>query len=84
MLLGDRLDLAGIASDQDRIVDHGAQTFSLYGQLGDIQVQRGASVERGQAIGSVGNVPAGIPGIYFEMRIDGKPVDPLEWLGQRP
>jgi murein hydrolase activator len=66
------------------IVDHGAQTFSLYGQLGDIQVQRGASVERGQTIGGVGNVPAGIPGIYFEMRIDGKPVDPLEWLAKRP
>lgn len=66
------------------IVDHGAQTFSLYGQLGDIQVQRGASIERGQTIGGVGNVLAGIPGIYFEMRIDGKAVDPLEWLGKRP
>jgi septal ring factor EnvC (AmiA/AmiB activator) len=66
------------------ILDHGAQTFSLYGQLGDIQVQRGAPVERGQTIGGVGNVPAGIPGIYFEMRIDGKAVDPLEWLSKRP
>ncbi len=66
------------------IIDHSAQTFSLYGQLGDIQVQRGAAVERGQSIGSVGTVLAGIPGIYFEMRVDGKAVDPLEWLAKRP
>jgi len=66
------------------IVDHGAQTFSLYGQLGEIQVERGVAVERGQTIGGVGNVLAGIPGFYFEMRIDGKPVDPLEWLTRRP
>ena len=31
------------------IVDHGAQTFSLYGQLGAPQVERGAKVERGQS-----------------------------------
>ena len=34
------------------IVDHGAQTFSLYGQLGASQVDRGARVERGQPVGT--------------------------------
>ncbi len=66
------------------IVDHGAQTFSLYGQLAAPQVARGANVERGQVIGTAGRILAGIPGIYFEMRVDGKPVDPLEWLKKRP
>ena len=66
------------------IVDHGTQTFSLYGQLGAPQVERGAKVERGQGIGTVGRILAGIPGVYFEMRVDGKAVDPLEWLKKKP
>ena len=66
------------------IVDHGAQTFSLYGQLGAPQVERGATVERGQVVGTAGRILAGIAGMYFEMRVDGKPVDPLEWLKKKP
>ena len=66
------------------IVDHGAQTYSLYGQLGAPQVERGTKVERGYAVGTAGRILAGIPGMYFEMRVDGKPVDPLEWLKQKP
>ena len=66
------------------IVDHGAQTFSLYGQLGAPQVERGAKVERGHVVGTTGRILAGIPGVYFEMRVDGKPVDPLEWLKKKP
>jgi murein hydrolase activator len=65
------------------IVDHGAETFSLYGQLAAAQVEQGAKVERGEVIAGVGRVLAGIPGMYFEMRVDGKPVDPLEWLRKR-
>ena len=65
------------------IVDHGAETFSLYGQLGAPQVERGVKVERGDVIGTTGRILAGIPGMYFEMRVDGKPVDPLEWLRKR-
>jgi len=66
------------------ILDHGAQTFSLYGQLGAPQVERGAKVERGHVVGTAGRILAGIPGMYFEMRVDGKPVDPLEWLKKKP
>ncbi len=66
------------------IVDHGAQTFSLYGQLGASNVERGTKIERGHILGSAGRILAGIPGIYFEMRVDGKPVDPLEWLKRGP
>ena len=65
------------------ILDHGAQTFSLYGQLSAPQVEAGAKIERGQTIGTTGHVLAGIAGAYFEMRVDGKPVDPLEWLRKR-
>lgn len=66
------------------IVDHGAQTFSLYGHLGEPQVERGAKVGGGDPIGTAGRILAGIPGMYFEMRVDGKPVDPIEWLKKAP
>jgi septal ring factor EnvC (AmiA/AmiB activator) len=66
------------------IVDHGAQTFSLYGQLGATQTERGARVDRGDTVGLAGRVMSGFPGLYFEMRVDGKPVDPLEWLKKTP
>jgi septal ring factor EnvC (AmiA/AmiB activator) len=65
------------------IVDHGAQTFSLYGDLHEIAVKRGARIERGQTLGTVGTAPAGPAGLYFELRIDGRPVDPLQWLKKR-
>ncbi len=66
------------------ILDHGSQTYSLSGQLAASEVERGARVERGQVIGSAGRILAGIPGMYFEMRVDGTPVDPLQWLKKRP
>lgn len=66
------------------IVDHGRETYSLYGQLAEPRVERGARVEGGDVIGTAGRVLAGIPGIYFEMRVDGTPVDPLEWLKKQP
>jgi murein hydrolase activator len=65
------------------IVDHGAQAFSLYGNLLDIAVKKGARVERGQTVGSVGPSPTGPAGLYFELRVDGQPVDPLQWLKKR-
>jgi len=65
------------------IVDHGGMAFSLYGYLGDIDVTTGERVARGQTLGSVGQGLDGDPGLYFELRIDGKPVDPLQWLRQK-
>lgn len=62
------------------IVDHGGQNFSLYGNLKDIGVAKGAHVLGGEAIGSVGVAPTGASGLYFELRIDGHAVDPLQWL----
>jgi septal ring factor EnvC (AmiA/AmiB activator) len=65
------------------IVDHGGQTFSLYGDLLEIGVTKGARVERGQPVGSVGPLPTGTAGLYFELRVDGQPVDPLQWLKKK-
>jgi septal ring factor EnvC (AmiA/AmiB activator) len=62
------------------IVDHGGDAFSLYGYLRDLTVGRGAAVTRGTPVGHVGRTPSGSPALYFELRIDGRPVDPLEWM----
>jgi septal ring factor EnvC (AmiA/AmiB activator) len=62
------------------IVDHGANNYSLYGYLGSVSAQRGAQVAAGAELGRVGLSPAGPPALYFEMRIDGRSVDPLQWL----
>ena len=65
------------------IVDHGSRTFSLYGNLLEVAVKRGARLERGQVLGSVGAPPTGPAGLYFELRVDGQPVDPLQWLKRK-
>jgi septal ring factor EnvC (AmiA/AmiB activator) len=43
-------------------------------------VNAGTNVSRGAGVGKVGLSPAGGPALYFEVRIDGRPVDPLQWL----
>jgi len=65
------------------IVDHGNNYFSLYGYLGSIEVARGDHVDAGTQLGRVGTAPAGPAALYFELRIDGRSVDPLQWLKPR-
>jgi septal ring factor EnvC (AmiA/AmiB activator) len=65
------------------IVDHGGLAFSLYGYLGTMAVAKGTDVSAGQVIGASGRSPEGQPALYFELRIDGQPVDPLQWLKAR-
>lgn len=65
------------------ILDHGGNNYSLYGYLGSARVMTGAKVETGAEIGRVGASPAGPPALYFELRIDGKPTDPVQWLKPR-
>ena len=65
------------------IVDHGGLAFSLYGYLGTIAVSKGMTVNAGQIIGASGRSPDGQSALYFELRIDGQPVDPLQWLKGR-
>ncbi len=64
------------------IVDHGSRAYSLYGYLSAIEVVRGTVVQAGQVVGRVGLSPAGVAALYFELRIDGEPVNPIEWLAR--
>jgi septal ring factor EnvC (AmiA/AmiB activator) len=62
------------------IVDHGARAYSLYGYLGALGVNRGQHLDAQAAVGTGGRSPAGNPALYFELRVDGAAVDPLQWL----
>lgn len=62
------------------IVDHGQAAFTLYGNLAEAVVSPGTNVSRGAPVGTLGQSPSGGAALYFEVRIDGRPVDPLEWL----
>lgn len=65
------------------IVEHGSRSFSLYGYLESVEVARGDRVDTGTTVGTSGRNPSGNPSLYFELRVDGAPVDPLQWL-ERP
>ena len=65
------------------IVDHGDKHHSLYAHLGRVDVSVGQRVEAGQPLGSVGGTGVLGPGLYFEVRSQGRPEDPAEWLEPR-
>jgi septal ring factor EnvC (AmiA/AmiB activator) len=62
------------------IVEHGDNAYSLYGHLDSLEVKRGDRVDAQSRVGVSGRNPSGNPALYFELRIDSKPVDPLQWL----
>ncbi len=66
------------------IVNHGDGYHTLYGSLSEIFSKVGDIINSGQVIGRVGD--SGIldaPGLYFEVRYKGKPLDPVQWLKKR-
>ena len=66
------------------ILNHGSNTFSLYGYLDEALVKRGDTVQAGAEVGRVGRPPVGTQSaLYFELRVDGRLVDPVEWLKPR-
>jgi septal ring factor EnvC (AmiA/AmiB activator) len=62
------------------ILDHGQNAFTLYGHLSQSGVTNGVRVGRTDRVGRAGRTPDGVPALYFELRIDGRPVDPVQWL----
>lgn len=63
------------------IVDHGGGYFSLYAHASRLAKRVGAEVTRHETIGTVGNVDSSRGSmLYFEIRNQGKPVDPAGWV----
>lgn len=63
------------------IVDHGGGFFSLYAHASRLLKKTGAEVKRNELVASVGDVDSTKgPHLYFEIRYQGKPVDPMAWF----
>jgi len=62
------------------VLDHGGKHHSLYAHLAETGVHLGQKVAAGETLGTVGAASLLGTGLYFEMRFQGRPEDPLEWL----
>lgn len=62
------------------IIDHGQGYLSLYGHNESLFREAGAWVEPGEVISVVGGNSGSGQGLYFELRKDGKALDPASWL----
>ena len=66
------------------IVDHGGGFMSLYGNNQAILKRVGESVSSGELIAAVGNTGGNeTNGLYYELRRQSKPFDPLSWSNIR-
>jgi murein DD-endopeptidase MepM/ murein hydrolase activator NlpD len=65
------------------ILDHGEGIATLYGHLATIRVQSGETVPAGAVIGTAGRSGnATAYHLHFELRVDGKAVDPVPYLNR--
>lgn len=63
------------------IVDHGKGFYSLYGNNDSIWVREGDQLKAGDQLGTVGNSGGHKEsGVYFEVRHESQPLNPMEWV----
>lgn len=65
------------------IVDHGDGFMTLYGQNQSLIAEVGDWVAPGDTVALAGNTGGNsAPGLYFQIRRDGQPVDPAGWVNR--
>jgi lipoprotein NlpD len=62
------------------IIKHGENLLSAYAHNRESLVHEGEELSLGQVIGHMGEGAPGKPVLYFEIRRNGKPIDPLSFL----
>lgn len=65
------------------IIKHDSSFLSAYAHNQEVLVKEGQQVKKGQKIATLGNSDADRPKLHFEIRRQGKPVDPLKYLPSR-
>jgi murein DD-endopeptidase MepM/ murein hydrolase activator NlpD len=67
------------------LVDHGFGITTLYAHMRRVYVTAGDVLQAGDEIGQMGSTGQSTgPHLHFEVRLDGNPVDPLDYLPERP
>jgi lipoprotein NlpD len=66
------------------ILKHNETYLSAYGHTQSVAVREGDAVAAGQRIATMGAGPQGDALLYFEIRINGTPSNPLTFLPRRP
>ena len=65
------------------IIDHGDHYYTLYAHAEELFKKKGELVEAGEVIATVGDTGSmATPGLHFEVRYHGKPIDPTPWINQ--
>lgn len=63
------------------ILDHGDHYYTVYAHLDEVFKAKGDQAKTGETIGTVGDTGSVTgPGLHFEVRHHGKPMDPVKWL----
>lgn len=66
------------------IVDHGNQYMTIYGNNQSVLKRAGDTIRTGDVIASAGNSGGNEQsGLYFEIRHQGRAIDPLDWVTLR-
>jgi lipoprotein NlpD len=65
------------------IVKHDNELLSVYAHNRSLSVKEGETVKRGQKIAELGSSGTDTPKLHFEIRQQGKPIDPLAVLPRR-
>ncbi|MFQ6003897.1 MAG: peptidoglycan DD-metalloendopeptidase family protein [Woeseia sp.] len=65
------------------IVKHNDTYLSAYGHNASLLVTEGQAITKGQRIATMGEGPGGKPRLHFEIRRNGKPVNPRQYLPAR-
>ncbi len=66
------------------IIKHNKTFLSAYAHNSQLLVKEGQSVKKGQKIAEMGNTDADQVKLHFEVRRFGKPVDPMQYLDNKP
>ncbi len=66
------------------IINHGDNYYTVYAHAQNILKKQGDNVATSEVIATVGNTASMTgPGLYFEVRHHGKPVNPIKWLNTK-
>ncbi|HCW50487.1 MAG TPA: hypothetical protein DGR79_00230, partial [Clostridiales bacterium] len=64
------------------VIDHGYGWSTLYGHCAKLAVELGDRVKRGEVIGFIGSTGKSTgPHVHFEVRVNGRTVNPRYYLG---